>query len=342
MPAEWEPHAATWLAWPHNPPDWPGKLSPIYWVYAELVKKLVVSETVSLLVNDRRHEERARSMLARAGVDLARVEFVRVPTDRAWVRDSGPLFVVRDGERKELAVARFRFNGWARYDDWRRDNALPERLAARRGWRLFSHGPDRDMVLEGGSIDVNGRGSLLTTEECLLERHRQVRNPGMGREELERRLRDKLSVTNVLWLGRGIAGDDTHGHVDDICRFVSPDTVVLAREPRAEDANYEALAENRERLEGMRLEDGRAIKVVELPMPAPLFYRGRRLPASYVNFYVANEVVLVPTFNDVNDCIAMGVFSALFPGRTVMGIHAVDLVWGLGAIHCVTRDEPAV
>ena len=343
MPAEWEPHHATWIGWPHNAGDWPGKFAPIPWVYGEIVRKLVPGEVVRILVNSAAHERQARRVLERVGVDSARIEFFRLPTNRGWTRDYGPLFVRRERPRPEVAIARFRFNAWAKYPDWKRDDQVPERVAKRLGLRLLrARAGDRDVVLEGGSIDVNGRGTLLTTEQCLLDPAVQVRNPGLSRVELERVLRDHLGVTNVLWLSRGIAGDDTHGHVDDLCRFVEARTVVLCSETNSRDANYRALQENRERLEGMRLEDGAKIEVVPLPMPAPLYFEGQRLPASYANFYIANGAVVVPTFNDPNDRVALGLLGELIADRPVVGIHAVDLVWGLGTLHCLTQQEPAL
>jgi agmatine deiminase len=274
-------------------------------------------------------------------VQLAHVEFLRFPTDRGWTRDFGPIFVRKDRRPPELAIARFHFNGWAKYRDWKKDDKIPERAAKRFKLRLLEPKVrGRPVILEGGSIDVNGRGSLLTTEECLLDAEVQPRNPGLTRTDIESVLRDTLGVTNTLWLGKGIAGDDTHGHVDDLCRFVGPRTVVLCREDDPKDVNYRPLAENRERLQGMRLEDGSAIQVIDLPMPAPLFFDGQRLPASYANFYVANAAVLVPTFNDPKDRIALGILAEAFSDRPVVGIHAVDLVWGLGTIHCLTQQEP--
>jgi agmatine deiminase len=343
MPAEWERHDATWLGWPHNAADWPGKLGVIAWVYAEIVRKLAPGELMRVLVNSLRHERAARRVFARTGVDAERVEFMRVPTNRGWTRDFGPLFVRRSTPRPALAIVRFRFNGWAKYRDWAKDDRVAERAAARLKLPLFrARAARRDVVLEGGSIDGNGRGTLLTTEECLLDPTVQVRNPGLSRRELELVLKDQLGAVNVLWLGKGIAGDDTHGHVDDLCRFVNPHTVVLCREPNAGDANYRPLAENRERLEGMRLEDGAKLEVVDLPMPAPLFFAGQRLPASYANFYIGNAAVLVPTFNDPQDRVALGTLAELFPDRPVVGIHAVDLVWGLGTLHCLTQQQPSV
>ncbi|MBI4501366.1 MAG: agmatine deiminase family protein [Gemmatimonadetes bacterium] len=342
MPAEWEPHDATWIAWPHNRSDWPGKLAPIQWVYGEIVRRLAPGEIVRILVNSAAHESAARRILQSVGVDLARTEFLRFPTDRAWTRDFGPIFVRRAGPPVEVAIACFRFNGWAKYPDWKKDDQVPELAARKLGLKLIPVQVDgRDVVLEGGSIDVNGEGTLLTTEECLLDPKVQVRNPGLAREPLERALREALGATNILWLGRGIAGDDTHGHIDDVCRFVAPNAVVLCQESNPEDANYVPLQENRERLEGMKLEDGSRPEVLALPMPAPVFFRGQRLPASYANFYVGNEVVLVPTFNDPQDRFALGMFSEIFHSRTVYGIHAVDLVWGLGTIHCLTQQQPS-
>ena len=342
MPAEWEPHHATWIGWPHNASDWPGKFAAIPWVYGEIARKLVPGEIVRILVNSAAHERGSRRVLERVGVDAARVEFFRVPTNRGWTRDFGPLFVRRERPRPEVAIARFRFNAWAKYRDWKRDDQVPELVAKRLGLRLLrARAGDREVVLEGGSIDVNGRGTLLTTEECLLDQAVQARNPGLSRAELERTLRDQLGVTNVLWLGKGIAGDDTHGHVDDVCRFVDARTVVLCSESDSRDANYRALRENRERLEGMRLEDGAKIEVVPLPMPAPLHFDGQRLPASYANFYIANGAVLVSTFNDPNDRVALGLLAEVIGNRPVVGIHAVDLVWGLGTLHCLTQQEPA-
>src|SRR2546426_6247589 len=263
MPAEWEPHAATWIGWPHNKSDWPGKFAPIPWVYGEIVRKLAPWETVRILVNSASHQAEARRVLTKCGVDLAQVEFLRFPTNRGWTRDFGPIFVRKGAE---LAIARFHFNAWAKYPDWKKDDKISERAARRLKLRLLQARMNgQPVVLEGGSIDVNGRGSLLTTEECLLHPTVQARNPHLHRAEVEQVLRDYLGATNVLWLGLGIAGDDTHGHVDDLCRFVGPRTVVLCREDDPHDANYRPLAENRERLQGMRLEDGPAIHAGGFP-----------------------------------------------------------------------------
>jgi agmatine deiminase len=338
MPAEWEPHRATWIAWPHHAADWPGKFAAITWVYVEIVRHLVQSETVCLLVADGKMEQRVRRVLRRSGVNLGRVEFYQVPTDRVWTRDYCPLFVVNGAG--DVALTDWHFNGWAKYPNWQRDDAVAGRVAELLGRPIRQpalHG--RRAVLEGGSIDVNGRGLLLTTEECLLSPV-QARNPGATQQDVERVLCEYLGVTKVLWLNHGIAGDDTHGHVDDLARFVNERTVAIVTEDDPDDENYAPLQENLERLRGMTDLDGRPLDVVTLPMPDPLMFAGQRLPASYANFYIANDRVLVPTFNDPMDRVALGTLAELFPDRTVVGIHAVDLVWGLGTLHCLTQQEP--
>jgi agmatine deiminase len=311
-------------------------------VYGEIVRKIAPGEIVRVIVNSRDHERNACRILARVGIDTARIEFFRFPTNRGWTRDFGPMFLRRTLPSPEVAVVRFRFNAWARYPDWHKDTMVPVRAARALGLRLIhpSIESGNDFVLEGGAIDANGHGTLLTTEECLLDQQTQVRNPGIGREIIECVLRDSLGVKNILWLNRGIAGDDTHGHVDDVCRFVGPRTVVLCREDDPNDANHRVLEENRERLERASLEDGSRLEVIRIPMPSPLFLDGQRLPASYANFYIANAAVLVPTFNDPNDRLALGILSELFKDRPVVGIHAVDLVWGLGTLHCLTHEQP--
>lgn len=340
MPAEWEPHEATWIAWPHNTQDWPGKFATIPWVYAEIVRKLVDGERVSIIIQSRRHEQRARRILSSVGVDLQRVRFFRFATDRGWTRDFGPMFLRKPGT---VAIINFRFNGWAKYGDWKRDAKVHRSAARALGVQLFEPTiGDKPFVLEGGAIEVNGRGTLLTTEECLLDQATQVRNPGSNRADIEEGLRAYLGVSNIVWLGKGISGDDTHGHVDDLARFVSPSTIVVCEEKNPSDPNYRALRENMERLENMRLESGSRPDVVSLPMPEPLVFRGTRLPASYANFYIANSCVLVPTFNDPNDRRALGILSDVIRDRPVVGIHAVDLVWGFGTIHCMTQQQPAL
>jgi len=344
MPAEWEPHEATWLAWPHNPEDWPGKFQPIPWVYAEIVRLLSARERVHILVDDLKAERRAGGILERAGANLDRVSFHVWPTDRVWTRDSGPIFV-RDAEGR-VAVTNWRFNAWAKYDDWHLDDQVPGRVAellALPEWQPsleLADGSMQRLVLEGGSIDTNGQGILLSTEECLLSEVQQ-RNPGVSREQLERAFHDYLGIDQVIWLGRGVGGDDTHGHIDDISRFVGPATIVTAVEPDESDANHEPLMENLERLRAARTLDGKQFELVELPLPRPVVFRGQRLPASYANFYIANGLVLVPTFHDPNDRVALNILAGVFPEREVIGIHSVDLVWGLGTLHCMTQQQPA-
>lgn len=341
MPAEWERHAATWLAWPHNETDWPGKLEAVRWVYGEMVRKIAAGETVRILVNDEAEAKSVRRYLSRAGADLRCVEFIVHPTNRGWTRDTGPIFV-RRGARGETAIVHFHFNAWAKHRDWQMDRRVPETAARLLGKRLFrAQCAGKAFVLEGGGIEVNGRRTLLTTEECYLDPKVQVRNPGLARREFEETLKRCLGVTNIFWLGAGIAGDDTHGHIDDLCRFVNPRTLVLIKETNRRDINYRPLAENWERIRDLRLEDGSRPEVVPLPMPAPLYFEGRRLPASYANFYIANAAVLVPTFNDPKDRVALGILADLFPDRPVVGLHAVDLVLGRGTVHCLTQQQPA-
>jgi agmatine deiminase len=343
MPAEWETHEATWLGWPHHPTDWPGKLDAIRWVYTEIVRKIAAGEAVRILVNSRDQARQAGARLAQAGADGKGVEFIVHPTNRSWTRDSGPIFVRRwVGERSETAIVHFHFNAWAKYDDWRKDRKIPETAARKLGKPLYiAKAGGREFVLEGGGIEVNGQGTLLTTGECYLSRKIQNRNPGLGRAGFEAALKSHLGVGNILWLGKGIAGDDTHGHIDDICRFTDRRTLVLVRENNPRDVNYRPLEENWERIQDLRLEDGSKPEVVPLPMPAPLYFDGERLPASYANFYIANSAVIVPTFNDPNDRVALGTLGELFRDRPVVGIHAVDLVLGFGTLHCLTQQQPA-
>jgi agmatine deiminase len=342
MPAEWERHEATWLAWPHNPEDWPGKFQAIPWVYAEIVRLLSARERVHILVNDAKAEQRARGILDRAGAHLDRVSFHPWPTNRVWTRDSGPIFI-RNSEG-QVGITNWRFNAWAKYPDWQLDDQVPGRVAELLGlpaWQPFIQNENRTKcVLEGGSIDTNGAGILLTTEECLLSDVQQ-RNPGVSRAQLERAFSEFLGIDQVIWLNRGVAGDDTHGHIDDISRFAGPTTIVTAVEPNTKDANHEPLAENLERLKAARTLDGKQFTLVELPLPRPVVFRGQRLPASYANFYIANGLVLVPTFHDPNDRVALNILAEVFPGREVIGIHSVDLVWGLGTLHCMTQQQPA-
>ena len=339
MPAEWEPHEATWLGWPHELTDWPGKFAPIPWAFAEIVRHLSQVEGVNLLVENAASEKRVRSILKKSGADLTRVAFLRIPTDRGWMRDSGPICM--KNASGEVAFNNFLFNGWAKYDNHKKDALVVAKANQRlkhRLWQPIHKG--RRVVLEGGSIDVNGLGTLLTTEECLLSKT-QERNPGFTRDDYANVFREYLGVTNVLWLKNGIAGDDTHGHVDDLTRFVNPTTVVTVVEPNKSDANYAALQENLALLKTMKDQDGRALRVETLPMPAPVYFNDQRLPASYANFYIANKLLLVPTFNDPRDREALNTLAALFPGREIVGIACRDLVLGLGTIHCMTQQQPA-
>jgi agmatine deiminase len=355
MPAEWSLHAATWIAWPHNAEDWPGKFQPIPWVYAEIVRHLSRVEDVHILVNDLAAERRATSILQRGGANLARLHFHHWQTDRVWLRDSGPIFIkkISDGSDPpdDLAITNWKFNAWAKYDNWRRDDQIPQHVARHYGMPQFKpevtapDGKPHRLVLEGGSIDVNGAGVLITTEECLLSEIQQ-RNPGLGDHEetrryLEQAFHDYLGIDQTIWLHRGCAGDDTHGHVDDITRFVGDNTILTAVEPNTHDENHLPLAENLDRLRTARNLQGQPYTIIELPMPAPVTFEGQRLPASYANFYIANNLVLVPTFNDPNDRHALNTIARCFPDRDVVGIHAVDLVWGLGTLHCMTQQEPA-
>jgi agmatine deiminase len=341
MPAEWERHEATWLTWPHNAADWPGKFQAIQWVYGELARKIAAGERVRLIVRHENDQQKARHVLRQAGADLSKVQFVVHPTNRGWTRDSGPIFL-RRAKPRQVAIVHFHFNGWAKYGNWRKDTTVPETAARVLGQRLFqAEANGRPFTIEGGGIEVNGSGTLLSTEECYLHPKIQVRNPGLGKTEIEMALKRYLGVTNIFWLAKGPKGDDTHGHIDDICRFVDPRTLVLVRERNPRDANYRPVEENWERIRDLRLEDGSRPEVVELPMPSPLHFDGVRLPASYANFYICNAAVLVPTFNDRNDRVALGILGELFRDRPVVGIHAVDLVWGFGSLHCVTQQQPA-
>jgi len=339
MPAEWESHEATWLGWPHETSDWPGKFAPIPWAFAEIVRHLSKVEQVFLLLETREAQSRVRTILKKSGTNLDAVKFFVVPTDRGWMRDSGPICI--RGSSGEVAFNNFRFNGWAKYPNHKKDAAVVAKMnqkLKRRLWQPQHNG--RPVVLEGGSIDVNGCGTLFTTEECLLSRV-QERNPGFTKADYADVFREYLGITNVLWLKNGITGDDTHGHVDDLARFVNPTTVVTIVENDQSDANYAALQENLALLKTMKDQDGAPLQVVTLPMPAPVFFDDFRLPASYANFYIANRLVLVPTFNDSQDRVALNTLARLFPDREVVGIPCRDLVLGLGTLHCMTQQLPA-
>jgi agmatine deiminase len=369
MPAEWEPHESTWMAWPHLRGDWPGKFEPIPWVYTEIIRHLARHERVDLIVNSAHAENRARAILERADALSDNVSFHHWRTDRAWTRDSGCVFLTHgagalarenrqgheftratDAPRKQPALAlegttlalHFQFNAWAKYPNYKLDEKIGRRMARAAGARVVQPvSGDHRVVLEGGSVDVNGSGTLLTTEECLLSTEQQ-RNPPMDRVAYEQMFADYFGVQSIIWLGGGIAGDDTHGHVDDIARFVAPDTVVAMIEPNAQDENYSALQHNLGRLKAARTPDGQKLEIVEIPMPRPIVFEGRRLPASYANFYIANGVVLAPVFNDPNDRVALNTLAELFPTREVVPIYSGDLIWGFGALHCMTQQQPAV
>lgn len=339
-PAEWERHEATWIAWPHHEPDWPGKFAPIPWVYAEIVRVLHRNERVEVLCRDEGVRDEAQRHLRSHGVS-DNVRFHLVPTDRVWTRDSSPIWVDNDG-RPELV--NWRFNGWAKYDNYANDEHVGraiERIT--RVNRVEPARPDRSrgrVVLEGGAIETDGEGTMLTTEECLLSTI-QERNPGLSREDYEALFREWLGIRETIWLGEGCVGDDTHGHVDDIARFVAPGVILLAYEADPTDDNHLRSADNLRRLELAGGAAG-ALKIVKLPFPRPVVMDGERLPASYANFYIANGAVIVPTFNDRSDRAALATIAELLPDREVVGIHAVDLVWGLGTLHCLTQQQPDI
>jgi agmatine deiminase len=352
MPAEWEAHASTWLAWPHYRGDWPGKFEPIPWVYAEIIRHLGRHERVDLIVHNATSGKQARKILSRANALSKNVRFHRWPTNRVWTRDSGCTFVLNGGHvvagdspaqnRPSLSAVSWRFNAWAKYSNYQHDEKIGSRMAKAAHANAIRpvQGKSR-VVLEGGSIEVNGRGTLLTTEECLLSKTQQ-RNSGKSRDDYEKVFSTYLGIKKVIWLGSGVAGDDTHGHVDDITRFVAPGTVITAVETNAKDANYQQLRENLRRLRAATDQSGKRLNIVELPMPSPVIFEGRRLPASYANFYIANGIVLVPVFNDPNDRVALDILNGLFPKREVVGIYSGDLIWGFGAMHCMTQQQPEV
>jgi agmatine deiminase len=342
MPAEWEEHAATWLTWPYSE-DWPGKLEAVRWTFAEITRQLVRGERVRMIVPGVAERDEVEKWLCRANIDTRAVDFFVARTDRTWTRDNLPTFVV-NREQRRVGAVKWRFNGWARYPDHELDDAAGCAVASAHGdpaWfpAVQIVGKPWRFVLEGGSIDVDGEGTVLTTRRCLLGSS-CARNPGLDQAGTEAVLAQHLDISHVVWLEDGIAGDDTSGHIDDFARFVSPGRVVIARENDPADPNHALLEAARRELLSARDARGRSLDVVDLPMPAPLYFDGERLPASYANFYVANESVLVPTFNDPNDRVALGILAELFPSRRVCGVHAVDLVVGLGTLHCSTQQEP--
>ena len=351
MPAEWEPHAATWIAWPHFRNDWPGKFEPIPWVFAEIVRNLAPRERVEIVVPDAATEGKARKILDKAGALSPNLRFHRWKTDRIWTRDSGCIFVCEAGssgagtpaggrEKTNLSALHFRFNAWAKYPNYAHDAKLGAQMARSAKASIINPSKEKHkVVLEGGSIDVNGLGTLLTTEECLLSKV-QERNPGFSRADYEQMFSIYFGIEKVIWLGDGIVGDDTHGHVDDLTRFVAPGTVVTMVERNTADPNHAILAENLRRLRAATDQDGKKLQIVEIQMPRLLTFEGRRLPASYGNFYLANGVVLAPVFNDPNDRIALNTLAELFPDREVVPIYSGDFIWGFGAMHCMTQQQP--
>jgi agmatine deiminase len=339
MPAEWEPHEATWLAWPHERTDWPGKFTPIPWVYGEIVRHLSRAEKVRILIENADEEQKARRVLRKSNAELSAVEFFHYPTDRSWTRDFCPIFVKNNAGQSRML--NWKFNGWAKYSNSEHDDTVTSSLSEHLGMPMFTPSWNgNQVVLEGGSIDVNGAGCILTTEECLLSKV-QARNLELSREDMEQIFALYLGAQKTLWLRHGIAGDDTHGHVDDLARFTDERTVVIAHEDDPSEVNFEPLSENLALLRGMRDVRGQEFRVRTLPMPAPVIFDKQRLPASYANFYIANRTVLVPTFNDPNDRIALNTLAELFPARTVVGIACSDLVLGLGTLHCMTQQQPA-
>jgi agmatine deiminase len=338
MPAEWEKQSSVLLAWPHNKEDWPGKFEPIPWVYGEIIRAITQTQRVRLVVRNDKERTKAKDVCERSGVSMKKLEMHIIPTNRIWLRDSGPIFVKVSGDEKQMLD--WRFNAWAKYPNHKLDDKVPalfnQSLKLKRIEPVYK---GKRVVLEGGSIDVNGKGTLLTTEECLLSKV-QERNPGFKRDDYESVFEKYLGIRQIIWLGNGIVGDDTHGHVDDITRFVNPTTVVTVVEKDKKSDNHALLADNVKRLKAARDQSGKQLTVVELPMPKPVVFEGQVLPASYANFLITNDVVLVPTFNDPADRVALSVLAELFPKRDVVGIHAVDLVWGLGTIHCMSQQEP--
>jgi agmatine deiminase len=336
MPAEWMPHRATWLAWPHNCDTWPAQLETVREVWVLMIQTLALNEQVVLLVNDEHTQQDVALRLKNVGAVMKNISILQIPTVDVWVRDYGPTFITRGSSENPLALNDWIFNGWGKkYQSYEDDDRVAKDMASVLQVPVFNHA----VVLEGGSIEVNGAGTCLTSEQCLLNRNR---NPDMSRGEIERFLKNALGVSHLIWLGEGLIGDDTDGHIDDIARFVDPTTVVCVLETNPKDENYAPLRENYERLKGARDQDGHTLSVVTLPCPAAVDYEGSRLPASYANFYIANEVVLVPLFDDPNDGKALGMLQELFPERRVVGLPCKALVAGLGAIHCVTQQEPSI
>ncbi len=336
MPAEWETHEATWLAWPHNPDTWPGAIEKVPPIWMKMIQAIAPYEKVNLCVNDAETEKKVRQQLEQNGI-RENVFLHQIPTNDAWARDHGPVFLKRaiDG-REELAITDWIFNSWGKkYGKWNLDDVVPKRISEKFDLPYYEPG----IVLEGGSIDVNGKGTLLTTEQCLLNKNR---NPHLSKNEIEEYLKNYLGVSHILWLGEGIVGDDTDGHIDDITRFVNPNTVITVVEEDPADENYLLLQDNLKRLQSMKDQEGNSLNILTLPMPGPVLFEDQRLPASYANFYITNGSVLVPTYRHSNDAKALEILQKVFPERKVIGIDCTNLVWGLGAIHCVTQQQPKI
>ncbi|MBI1812589.1 agmatine deiminase family protein [Candidatus Peregrinibacteria bacterium] len=331
MPAEWEPHEATWLIWPHDERHWPGKFETVHSIWARMVKELETGEDVRILIHDDAVQRIAESHMESAGVSGERVHLHRFPSNFAWARDCGPIFLKND--RGEAVLTHWSYNAWGNHWEHNLDDHVPEAVAAITGLERVAV----PMVLEGGSVDVNGRGALLTTENCLLNPNR---NPDLSKEQIEERIRIYLGVAKVLWLRGDIAGDDTSGHIDALARFVNPSTIVTIIEEDPNDENHGSLQKNLEHLKTLTDQDGHPFEIIPLPLPKPVLWNGKRLPATYANFYIGNAVVLLPVFDDPNDAVAIEVLQKAFPDRRIAAINARDLIWGLGAFHCVTMQQP--
>lgn len=339
FPAEWEQQQGLLLCFPHNGNDWPGKYGAIQWAFVEFIKKVAQVETVFLMVADEKLKSKVHEMLQMAHINLNNVSYIIHKTNRSWMRDSGPI-IVKNGKNRE--AINFNFNGWAKYKNYQLDKHVPLKVANHLNINLIQATyKGKPVILEGGAVDVNGKGSLITSEECLLHPSIQVRNKNFTKTDYEAIFKEYFGVTNVIWVGDGIVGDDTHGHIDDICRFVNEDTILTVVESDKKSRNYKALQDNLERLKNAVLENGKSSNIVELPMPEQLNFDGLTIPASYANFIILNKCVLVPTFNDVNDRIALNIIASCFPDRQVIGISAIDLIWGFGTLHCLSQQIPA-
>lgn len=338
FPAEWEKQQGLLLCFPHNGNDWPGKYGAIQWAFVEFIKKAALVETVFLVVADEKLKGKVSGMLEIAHVNTKNISFIIHKTNRSWMRDSGPI-IVKNGPKRE--ALNFNFNGWAKYHNFQLDKLVPSKVASHLNiplTQVMYNG--KPVVLEGGAIDVNGKGTLITSEECLLHPTIQIRNKNFTKTDYEAIFKEYLGISNVIWVGDGIVGDDTHGHIDDLCRFVNEDTIITVIESNLKSKNYKPLQDNLNRLKNAVLENGKSPKIVELPMPTPLLFDGIYIPASYANFLILNKCVLVPTFNDVHDREALNIIADCFPNREVIGISAIDLIWGFGTLHCLSQQIP--